>query len=215
MNEGAHADQLVAMLSRLDAEAVIVADGGSTDGSAETLRQAGLHVISAPKGRAVQMNAGAAEADSEILLFLHADTEISRHHLDRIREIMADPAVAGGRFDVRLSGDSTAFRVIEYFMNLRSRLSRISTGDQGIFVRRSIFGSLGGFPDQPLMEDIAFSRNLRQAGRIACLRDKVTSSGRRWEKHGIAATVLLMWKLRLLYWLGADPTRLKSMYEDH
>jgi len=127
---------------------------------------------------------------------------------------MRDERVVGGRFDVRLSGRQPAFRVIEFFINLRSRLTRIATGDQAIFVRRSVFERLGGFPEQPLMEDVEFSRRLKREGRIACLRERVVTSSRRWERHGIARTVWLMWSLRLGYWLGADPERLRRWYRD-
>lgn len=215
LNEASRTGALITMLSRLDADEMIIVDGGSTDGGAELLQQAGLRVIRSTAGRALQMNLGADSTHAEILLFLHADNEISQQHLDRIREAMADAEVAAGRFDVRLSGDGIGLRIIAFFMNLRSRISRISTGDQAMFVRRSVFEAVGGFPEQPLMEDIELSHRLKQAGKITCLRDKVTASSRRWEKHGIVATVLLMWKLRLLYWLGTDPVRLKALYQDH
>lgn len=214
LNEAAEIERLAAMLVTMDAEQVIAVDGGSTDQTVARLRQAGITVIEHARGRAVQMNAGAAMAESDILLFLHADTEISQYHLDRIRRTMGDPEIVGGRFDVRLTGTHPLFRIIAFFMNLRSRLSRISTGDQAMFVRRSVFTQMGGFPDLPLMEDIALSRSLKWAGAIACLRDKVTVSSRRWENEGILRTVVLMWRLRLLYWLGVDPVRLKARYRD-
>jgi len=122
--------------------------------------------------------------------------------------------MAGGRFDVQLSGRHPAFRIIEWFINWRSRLTRISTGDQAMFVRREVFARLGGFSEQLLMEDIELSSRLKREGEIACLRRKVVTSSRRWEKHGIARTVLLMWWLRLRYSLGADPEALKRRYVD-
>jgi len=127
---------------------------------------------------------------------------------------MLNPSVVGGRFDVRLSGRHPAFRVIEFFINWRSRLTRISTGDQAMFVRRNVFERLGGFPQWPLMEDVEFSRRLKREGQIACLHRRVLTSSRRWEKHGIVHTVLLMWWLRLRYWLGANPETLKRHYVD-
>lgn len=127
---------------------------------------------------------------------------------------MRDESTVGGCFALRLSGSHPAFRIIEWFINVRSRLTRISTGDQCQFVRRDLFEVMGGFPEQPLMEDVEFARRLKRAGRIACLRDKVTTSSRRWEQHGILRTMLLMWKLRLLYWLGVAPERLAANYRD-
>jgi len=160
------------------------------------------------------MNAGAAESSADILLFIHVDTELNSSHIEDIKAAMRDPIVVGGRFDVRLSGLHPAFRMIEIMMNLRSRLTKISTGDQAIFVRREVFDNIGGFPDQPLMEDIEFSRLLKKKGEIACLQRKIVTSSRRWEKYGIVRTVILMWRLRLLYWLGVSPARLAATYRE-
>lgn len=196
------------------ADELLLVDGNSGDGSRDLLEQSGLGWLDSPAGRASQMNAGAAAASSDILLFLHADTVFDSRHLAAVCQAMRDPAMAGGRFDVRLSGMHPAFRVIEYFINLRSRLTRISTGDQAMFVRRDVFETLGGFADIPLMEDVEFSRRLKRGGRIACLRTRVTTSSRRWERNGIARTMLLMWKIRLLFWLGVPSVRLAAMYRD-
>ncbi len=128
---------------------------------------------------------------------------------------MKNEKTVAGRFDIRLSGQHFMLRVIEFLVNSRSRLTRISTGDQAMFVRRDIFERLGGFPDQPLMEDIELSRRLKPVGKIACLHEKVVTSSRRWETHGILRTILLMWRLRFCYWLGADPAELKQQYVNH
>ncbi|ROR34900.1 TIGR04283 family arsenosugar biosynthesis glycosyltransferase [Inmirania thermothiophila] len=197
---------------RAAGEEVIVVDGGSADGTAEAARGLADRVlVCRPPGRARQMNAGAAVARGTILWFLHADTLPAPGAAEAIRAAVA--AGAGwGRFDVRLSGAHPLLRVVERAMNLRSRLTGIATGDQGIFVRRDWFEAAGGFPDIPLMEDIALSRALRRRGRPACLAGPLVTSSRRWEAHGVVRTILLMWRLRLAYFLGADPARLARRY---
>ena len=202
------------LFGSLGADELLFVDGGSNDGTVDVLRHSGFRWLATAPGRALQMNAGAQACKSDILLFLHVDTEVSESHLYDIKRAMQDQAVVGGRFDVELSGGQLAFRLIERMINLRSRLSRISTGDQAMFVRRSLFEQLGGFPDLPLMEDIAFSRRLKSAGRISCLRRPVLTSSRRWQQHGIMRTVWLMWKLRLLFWLGVPADRLAEHYRD-
>lgn len=191
---------------------LVFVDGGSSDESRQILTEAGVVWLAAERGRSAQMNAGAAICRSDVLLFLHADTLIDSGHIGAVREAMEDADTVGGRFDVRLSADQAAFRVISWFINMRSRLSRISTGDQAMFVRRAVFRRLGGFPEQPLMEDIALSKQLKRLGDIACLRRQVTTSARRWQSHGMIRTVLLMWRLRLLYWLGVPAERLARHY---
>ncbi len=190
---------------------VIVADGGSCDA---TLAIAHAHAdlaLLAPRGRAAQMNAGAAACPGEVMLFLHADTQLPAHAdalvLDAVRR-----GFAWGRFDVRIDSRRPLLRVVERAMNLRSRTSGIATGDQAMFVRGDVFESLGGFPDIALMEDIALSHRLRRLGRPACLRETVLTSGRRWEHAGVWRTVLLMWRLRAAYFFGADPNRLALDY---
>jgi rSAM/selenodomain-associated transferase 2 len=158
------------------------------------------------------MNAGARVARGDAFLFLHADTALPRDAPAAIARVLSDPSVAGGRFDVRFSSERWPFRVIAAFMNWRSRATGIATGDQAIFVRRAVFESAGGFPDIPLMEDIAFSRRLKRMGRVICLRLRVRTSSRKWEREGILRTVCLMWALRLLYLFGADPARLHAWY---
>lgn len=213
-NEERMLAERIECLSSLGADEIVIVDGGSSDHSLELLQASGLRWLTSEPGRAVQMNAGAATCEADILLFLHIDTTLDSSHIARTRQAMRDERVVGGRFDVRLSGRYPALRIVSFFINLRSRLSRISTGDQAMFVRRSLFERLGGFPRQPLMEDIELSRRLKRAGKIACLRDRVESSSRRWEERGIVRTVLLMWWLRLRYRLGAEPAALKRHYRD-
>jgi rSAM/selenodomain-associated transferase 2 len=193
---------------------VIVVDGGSRDETAATARAAGARVLEAPRGRARQMNAGAARAAGDVLLFLHADTTLPVGFATAVRTALADPSVVGGRFDVRLEPSSPFLALTAALINLRSRWSGIATGDQALFVRRDVFVALGGFPDVPLMEDVAFSRALKRRGRVAALRARVTTSSRRWLHHGPLRTVLLMWWLRFLYWCGVSPAELKRRYAD-
>ena len=197
---------------RLDGAELIVVDGGSTD--ATLVRCAGLadQLLSSGRGRALQMNVGAQAATATLLLFLHADTRLPDGALNQVRRALASGEHDWGRFDVAIEGRSRLFPLIALMMNWRSRLSGIATGDQAIFVRCASFDAVGGFADQPLMEDIELSRRLRRRGRPACLRARVVTSGRRWERNGVWRTVLLMWRLRLLYWLGVSPQRLAQTY---
>jgi rSAM/selenodomain-associated transferase 2 len=184
-----------------------VVDGGSDDGTPALARPLADRVIDSPRGRARQMNAGADEAKGDFLVFLHADTFLPR---DADLLIVAGLAEkTWGRFDVRIEGRSPLFPVIAFFMNARSRLTGIATGDQALFVRRAAFP---GFPDIPLMEDIAFSRAMKRHGPPACLTARVRTSGRRWERRGVLRTVLLMWRLRLAYFFGASPHALAKRY---
>ncbi len=186
---------------------VIVVDGGSSDGTAALAAALADRVIAAPRGRAAQMNAGAAVASGDALLFLHADTRLP-DAADQLLGAALEQRV-WGRFDVRIEGRSPLLVVVAFCMNWRSRLTGIATGDQAIFVRRREFP---GFPQIPLMEDIAFSRQMKRISRPACLRPKALTSGRRWERHGVLRTILLMWRLRLAYWLGAPPEELARRY---
>jgi len=210
LNEEAGIGATLSALHELGAE-IIAVDGGSSDKSLEIARTQADQVVQAPRGRARQMNAGAALAQGDILLFLHADTTLPPAANPLIAQAIASGA-DWGRFDVQISGESFWFPVIAAFMNLRSRLTGIATGDQAIFVKRSIFEQIGGFPDLPLMEDIVLSQRLKQVSRPACLRTKVSTAGRRWEKHGVLRTVLTMWWLRLRFFLGADAQKLAVEY---
>lgn len=199
-------------LRRRGAE-VIVVDGGSSDGSVALAVSLADRVLSAPRGRASQMNAGAAVAHGEVLLFLHADCTLPADG-DRL---IIDGLQAGGkrwgRFDVSLAGAHPLLGLIAFMMNRRSRLTGIATGDQGLFVTRGLFADAGGFPAIALMEDIALSRILKSHGEPLCLHERITASGRRWERHGVLRTMLLMWRLRLDYFLGADPADLALRYD--
>lgn len=198
---------------RWPAAEVVVVDGGSRDATvAVARRQAGVRCLASAPGRARQMNRGGQATGGEVLVFLHADTRLPDGALEAVQAAMADPRVVGGRFDVAFDSARPIMRVTAGLMNVRSRLSGIATGDQTIFVRRAAFEALGGFPDIPLMEDVEFSRRLKRRGRLACLRLRVTTSARKWEHEGPVRTVLLMWTLRLLYFLGACPRRLHRWY---
>lgn len=202
---------------------IIVVDGGSTDASVEIVCKfmsmvtsggsAAPTLIEGARGRARQMRVGAQAAHAEVLLFLHADCVLPPNAAESIREAVGQGRL-WGRFDVRLSGRHVLLRVIERLMNWRSRLTGIATGDQGLFVRRDVYDMLGGFAPLALMEDIEFCRRLKWVGKPARLPEPVTASSRRWEKNGIIRTILLMWSLRLLYWLGVSPARLTRWYRD-
>ena len=190
---------------------VIVVDGGSADDSPARAAPLADRVITAPRGRGRQMNAGAEQATGEVLLFLHADTVLPDLATERIEAAVTGGAL-WGRFDVRIDGASVMLPIVAALMNGRSRLTGIATGDQAIFATREAFARVGGFPDIPLMEDIAFSSTMRRMARPACLAEKVTTSGRRWEKHGVWRTILMMWWLRLRFWLGVSPQALAREY---
>jgi rSAM/selenodomain-associated transferase 2 len=190
---------------------IIVVDGGSHDGTAALAGGRADQVLSAPPGRARQMNAGAAAARGDILLFLHADTRLPEAADALVRDALAGHAV-WGRFDVCIDGRPGLLRVVAAMMNRRSRWTGIATGDQAVFVQRSAFDAAGGYPDQPLMEDIELSRRLRCRGRPACLREQVVTSGRRWEARGVWRTIFLMWRLRWRYWRGESAARLAQDY---
>jgi rSAM/selenodomain-associated transferase 2 len=193
---------------------IIVVDGGSRDATVHVARQHADLVLTAARGRAAQMNAGAFVARGDVLLFLHADTRLPPGFDSAVLDALADPGTVGGRFDVHLIPSTPLIRAVAELMNLRSRLSGIATGDQAIFVRRAVFEVIGGFETIPLMEDIALTRALKRRGRIACLRARVQTSSRRWLRDGPVRTILLMWWLRFLYFCGAPPERLHRRYAD-
>ena len=195
---------------RLAGVEVILADGGSTDQTVEYALPLVDHVVAAPRGRAAQMNAGAACASGAALLFLHADTRLPQEADSLIAAALE--ARAWGRFDIALTGRHWLLKMVATMMNRRSRLTGIATGDQAIFVQRTVFDALGGYAPIVLMEDIELSTRLRRISRPACLPQKVISSGRRWKKYGICRTIWLMWRLRLAYFFGADPQALALAY---
>jgi rSAM/selenodomain-associated transferase 2 len=191
---------------------VIVVDGGSGDNTALLASPLADRVLAAPRGRAAQMNAGAAAARGDILLFLHADTRLPNDADVRILAGLQETGRAWGRFDVRIESRHPLLPLVAAMMNLRSRLTGIATGDQAVFVRRDAYRQAGGFPDIALMEDIALSKRLKTISPPLCLHEKVATSGRRWTKHGVFRTVLTMWRLRLAYFFGASPDALARRY---
>ena len=191
---------------------LIVVDGGSSDASVHVASPHVDRLVKARPGRALQMNAGAQQANGELLLFLHIDTHIGERSIQALERARRTSSGLWGRFDVRLSGSHVMFRVIAAMMNLRSRLTGIATGDQGIFVSRELFFRQGMFARIPLMEDVEFSKRLKRVARPLCLQPAITTSSRRWEANGIARTIALMWRLRLFYWLGQSPARLARHY---
>ncbi len=213
LNEAACIEATLRALQPLRARGVelVLADGGSGDGTAALAAPWVDAVIVAPRGRALQMNAGAARARSGRLLFLHADTALPPK-ADRLVGQALAAGACWGRFDVHIEGRPRLLRLVAALMNLRSRISGIATGDQALFVTRAAFERVGGFPAQPLMEDVELSRRLKALGRPACLRARVRTSGRRWEQRGVWRTIWLMWRLRWRYWRGESAARLAEAY---
>ena len=214
LNEANRIERFLASLARTCPGAeVIVVDGDSSDGTSDLVRKfPRVTLIEAARGRARQMNAGARVATGHALLFLHADTTLPPAAQGAIQDALRSPGVVGGRFDVCFDNPRPIFTLIATMMNIRSRLSGISTGDQGIFVRRDFFEAMGGYAAIPLMEDVEFSRRLKRQGRLARLRLRVTTSARKWEREGALRPIALMWTLRLLYAVGIPPARLYCWY---
>jgi rSAM/selenodomain-associated transferase 2 len=200
----------LASLRRDDVELIVV-DGGSGDNTKSLAAPHCDRVIAAPRGRALQMNAGAAAATGDALLFLHADTQLPDNAYRLVLDGLADGAHVWGRFDVTIDGPPM-LAVVAAMMNVRSRLTGIATGDQAIFVTRAAFEKAGRFPKIALMEDIALSARLKTLSRPLCLTARAATSGRRWQRHGVLRTILLMWRLRFAYWRGADPQDLARRY---
>jgi rSAM/selenodomain-associated transferase 2 len=212
LNEAATIAHVLAGLRAIAPEhEIILADGGSTDATARIAARFCSAIVTAPAGRARQMNAGAARATGDILLFLHADTRLPPDFAEAVDRAVSAGA-CWGRFDVRIEGHSGWLPVIGRMMNWRSRLSGIATGDQAMFMTRTAFVQAGGFPDQRLMEDIEMSRRLKRIGRPACIVGPVITSGRRWDDNGALRTITLMWQLRFAYWLGTDSEKLAQRY---
>ncbi|WP_201551295.1 TIGR04283 family arsenosugar biosynthesis glycosyltransferase [Psychrobacter sp. DD43] len=229
LNEADNLPKLMGHLAHLNPAPyqVILVDGGSTDNSVaiakeliESLIDSSPSVISgqvidwqiieSTAGRALQMNAGAELAMGDVLLFLHADTQLPNHAIADITSAVRQ--AAWGRFDVRLESSTWMLKVVSQMMNWRSRFSGIATGDQAIFIKKSLFEQLGGYPQQPLMEDIELCKRLKAVGKPACLRSKVITSARRWQQYGTWRTIGLMWHLRFDYWRGVSADNIKQRY---
>jgi len=193
---------------------IIVVDGGSHDGSPNAAGQLCDLLIETPRGRAIQLNSGAVKASGQVLAFVHADTIVPKTFAADIENAMRDPAIVGGRFDLVLDATALPYRLIGWLISLRSRLSRTGTGDQAIFVRREVFERLGGFPQIEICEDLDFTRRLKREGAVACLRSRVITSARRWQRAGLIRTVARMWAIRLSYLAGVSPARLRRWYAD-
>ena len=223
LNEADNLPELIAHIVRLDPapQQVILVDGGSVDGSVaitkEMLKSTEIdqsainwRIIESTVGRAQQMNAGTILATGDVLLFLHADTELPADAIDNVHQAIAQ--YDWGRFDVCLDSREPLLSIVGLMINQRSRLMGIATGDQAIFIKKSLFEQIGGYPDQPLMEDIELCKRLKKIARPACLKSKVTTSARRWQQHGTWRTIFLMWNLRFDYWRGVSPNVLKQRY---
>ncbi len=204
-------------LERLDISAndveVIIVDGQSTDKTKKLLQHYNVKVLDSSRGRSSQMNIGANAAQGEILLFLHADTYLPPDYQVKIESSLSRRDKCWGYFDIRLDGHGLIFRIIEKMINLRTAITCIASGDQAIFIRRSTFKQIGGFADIALMEDIAISHRLKHLSRPSRITSPAVTSSRRWNEHGIIRTILLMWSLRLSYYIGIDPGRLKTRYK--
>ncbi len=214
LNEAPGLPRLLPQLLELERQGneVLVVDGGSDDGSPGQIEQAGLRVLASPRGRARQMNHGAAHATGDLLLFLHADTRLPDGARSAIAQALGSGGAVWGRFDVVIKGAHPMLRVVAALMNRRSCWTGIATGDQAMFVTRAAFDAVDGFPDQPLMEDIELSARLRRLSRPACIAEPVHTSGRRWETRGVWRTIVLMWRLRWAYWRGAPAEQLAQRY---
>ncbi len=192
---------------------IIVVDSGSEDDTVTIAQRGADIVMQAPRGRASQLNAGAARATGDVLWFVHADSQLPAEADQDVLSAVGNGKQAWGRFDVRIESTRPALRLVAFMMNLRSRATGIATGDQGIFATRALFETAGRFPSQRLMEDIAFSCRAKRISAPVNLRSCIVTSGRRWDEHGVCRTIVLMWRLRLAYSFGADPDRLAAVYE--
>jgi len=214
LNEEKSIQATLHSLIRLAPHEIIVVDGGSRDQTRAICGQFPIKLASADRGRARQMNSGASGASGDILLFLHADSQLPLSALRDITAVLSDSRYVAGRFDVELAGAHWMLKIIAALINCRSRATKVATGDQALFVRREVFDRMGGFPDIPLMEDIAFCRALKRIGGVACLRSRVITSARRWERDGVWRTIFKMWSLKVCYLAGVSPMRLKRFYAD-
>jgi len=197
---------------RTEGHEVIVVDGGSIDGTLSVARPLSDRLLMTGAGRGRQMNLGVENARHDLVLFLHADSQFPGNGIHEILRVMNEGDHHWGRFDISLDGKAGIYRLIALLMNIRSRITKVATGDQGIFVRKSLFLSVGGYEDIPLMEDVAISKTLREHSSPYCLDSRIITSARRWQQNGVLATIIQMWVLRLAYYLGADPAALAQQY---
>jgi len=215
LNEEQNIKSCLLALQHLRGECeIIIVDGDSGDSTQMIATPLADKVIISPKGRAIQMNNGARQAKGEILIFLHADTYLPKNALQLIQQKISNDQ-QWGRFDIQFIGNHPMYKVIAQMMNWRSRLTGIATGDQVIFVTSQIFELAGRYPEINLMEDIVLCKALKKINTPICLKDKVISSGRRWEHNGLNKTILLMWSIRLRYALGGDPKTLELLYNNN
>jgi rSAM/selenodomain-associated transferase 2 len=205
---------LRALRTGAPAAQIVVVDGGCTDQSVAIARPLCDTIIATRAGRARQMNAGARASHGDAIVFVHADTRVPADFAEAIAAALDDPSVVGGRFDVELDDRAPAYRMVGTMISLRSRVMRSATGDQAMFVRRDVFERLGGFAEIALCEDVEFVRRLRRTGRFACLRTRVITSARRWQRYGVTRTILRMWAIKSLFLLGVSPDWLKRHYAD-
>ena len=216
LDEAANLEHLIPHLASSRADQVVVVDGGSSDGSWEILEKATSVnrwvLVQSPRGRARQMNAGIAHCNCKVILFLHADTRLPRGAVDAVRHAVDEGGHCWGRFNVSFESRSRAMGVVAWFMNKRSCLTGICTGDQAMFATRQALARVDGFPDMVLMEDIELSRRLKRLGPPCCLSLPVTTSARRWQQDGLLRTMCAMWWMRMRYWLGAKPETLADGY---
>ena len=194
---------------------ILVVDGNPQQNTINSISEKTIIKIAGPKGRGIQLNMGARKAQGDILWFLHADTLPSPNALAHIKQIMRDQSIGSGAFYLRIDSEKVRYRLLEHGINLRSRVTRIPYGDQGIFMRKSFFEFIGGFPDVPIMEDVALMRLVkRKGGRMCLLKEPITTSARRWEHEGFLRCTLRNWWIRTLYYLGVHPTTLVKWYRD-
>jgi rSAM/selenodomain-associated transferase 2 len=214
LNEAAAITTALGRLQAMRGRAVevIVVDGGSIDATAGLAAPLADRVIVSPRGRAAQMNAGAAVSRGDILLFLHADCALPPTADRLVIDGLSASRKRWGRFDIALGTQHWMLPVVAFMMNVRSRVTGVATGDQGIFVQRNLFFDIGGFPALPLMEDVALCKRLRATSSPLCLRERLSASPRRWQRHGVLRTIVLMWRLRLAFFLGANPVKLARVY---
>ncbi len=214
LDEAEHLPKLLAQLegARARGAEVVLVDGGSSDGTARIAEEAGIQVIWSPAGRARQLQAGIDATRGEAVWLLHADSDIDPMADQHVVWALANALRPWGRFSVRIAGRHPLLRVVARMMNLRSRLTGIATGDQGIFALREALERVGGVPQLPIMEDVELSRRLNDLCPPICLAKRVTTSGRRWEHHGVLRTILLMWRLRFAHWRGVDAAELARRY---